>query len=103
MIDASFRSVRQISPPARGNTLGTSRSICSLGNRALSWLVLDSGGCQRFERITMEVPDREPVIGKLAGGSCGSGDLRPDNVQGPLVTTRSSHGTATFSGGLSTR
>ena len=55
-----------------------------------------SGGCQRFERITIEAPDNEPITGKLAGGSSGSRDLRTDDVQGPLVTMRLSHGIVTF-------
>jgi hypothetical protein len=47
--------------------------------------------------MTIEAPETEPIVGKLAGGSSGSRDLRTDDVQGPLVTMRLSHGTATFS------
>jgi len=56
-----------------------------------------SGGCQRFERMTIEAPDNEPITGKLAGGSSGNRDLRTDDVHGPLVTIRLLHGTETFS------
>ena len=73
-------------------------SIGLLRNNALSWFVSASGGCQRFERITIEAPDNEPIAGKLAGGSSGNRDLRTDEVHGPLATMRLSHGTVTFSG-----
>lgn len=66
-------------------------------NNAFGWLVLVSGGCQRFERMTIEAPDNEPIEGKLACGSSGSRVLRTDDVQGPLVTMRLLHGTTTFS------
>ena len=36
------------------------------------------------------------MVGKLLDGSFGGRDLRTEDVQGPLVTTRLSHGTATF-------
>ena len=63
----------------------------------MSRLVSVCEGCQRFERITIEAPDNELITGKLAGGSSGSRNLRTDDVQGPLVTMRLSHGTVTFS------
>jgi hypothetical protein len=66
-------------------------------NSALSWLVSVSGGCQRFERITIEAPDNEPIGGEPAGGSSGSRGLKTDDVQGPPVIMRLSHGTVTFS------
>ena len=72
-------------------------SIGLLKNSAFSRPALVSGGCQRFERMTIEAPDNEPIEGKLACGSSGSRVLRTDDVQGPLVTMRLSHGMTTFS------
>ena len=46
--------------------------------------------------MVIEAPDSELMVGKLLGGSFGRRDLRTEGVQGPLVMTRLSHGTATF-------
>ena len=46
--------------------------------------------------MTIEAPDSEFMVGKLLGGSFDRRDLRTEDVQGPLVTTRLSQGTATF-------
>ena len=96
VMETSFRPARKISPPTRENTSGVKPSMGLLKNSAFSRLVSVSGDCQRFERMTIDAPDNEPIAGKLAGGSSGSRDLRTDDVQGPLVTMRLSHGTATF-------